>query len=68
MEGGARSAYLISSGDPVGAAFLRFGDPALRGHDFAIFFLHGYNWPMAIRFNFDVAGRVTAIFIYRTDI
>jgi len=65
---GLKSAYLISSGDPRAAVLLSFKEAVQTGFDYAVFSLHGYNWPIAIRFNFDSAGRVTMIFIYRTDI
>ena len=65
---GIRSAYRISAGDPIAAARLHFTELMRAGPDFDIFFLRGYNWPMAVRFNFNSAGRISAIFIYRTDI
>jgi hypothetical protein len=65
---GVKSAYLISTGDPGSAVFLSFGQALRSGMDYAIFSLQGYNWPLALRFNFDSAGRVAAIFIYRSDL
>jgi hypothetical protein len=65
---GIKSAYRISIGDPGSAVHLSFGEALVTGRDYAIFPLRGQNWPMALRFNFDTSGRVSAIFIYRTDL
>jgi hypothetical protein len=65
---GLKSAYLIRTGDPRSAVSLSFGQALRGGTDYAIFSLQGYNWPLALRFNFDSAGRVSAIFIYRSDL
>jgi hypothetical protein len=65
---GIKSAYLLREGDPRSAVSLSFGQALRSGTDYAIFLLQGYNWPLALRFNFDSAGRVTAIFIYRSDL
>ena len=65
---GLSSAYLIQAGDSRAAVHLSFGQSLLSGEDFAIFPLGGHNWPLAMRFNFDSTGRVTVIFIYRSDI
>ena len=65
---GLSAAYLIRSGDSRSAVFLNFGEAISFAEDYAIFLLRGYNWPLALRCNFDSGGRVTAIFIYRSDI
>ena len=63
-----KSAYLIRSGDPASAVYLLFGEDNPGGQDYAIFPLRGYAWPLAIRFNFDSAGKTGMIFIYRSDL
>ena len=65
---GLDNAFLIRAGDTRAAVLLRFGQSLLYGEDFVIYPLGGYHWPMAVRFNFDLNGRVRAIFIYRSDI
>ena len=65
---GLSVAYLIRAGDSRTTVDLGFGRSLNSGENFAIYPLGGHNWPMALRFNFDSAGRVTAIFIYRSDI
>ncbi|MDR0473887.1 MAG: hypothetical protein LBH43_09500 [Treponema sp.] len=62
------SAYRIRSGDQNAVVYLSLGDAAFNGKDFAVFSLKGKNWPMSLRCNFDSAGKITAIFIYRSDI
>ena len=65
---GLRSAYLVRSGDYRSSAFFNLGEVVYSAEDYAIFLLKGYNWPLALRCNFDAAGRVTLIFIYRSDL
>ena len=65
---GLSSAYLIQVGDSRPTVLLRFGQAINYGEEFVIYSLGGYSWPIALRFNFDSAGRVTAIFVYRSDI
>ena len=65
---GLKSAYLIRAGDSRSAAFLNFGEALFIGMDYAVFPLKGKNWPLALRCNFDSAGKVTAIFMYRSDL
>jgi hypothetical protein len=65
---GLKSAYLIQAGDTRPAVFLSFGEALASGEDYAIFLLRGQHWPLAWRCNFDSNGRVTTIFIYRSDI
>ena len=63
-----KSAYLINSGDPGSSVFLRFGEAVARRPDYAVFRLNGYSWPLEIRFNFNAAGIITMIYIYRSDL
>ena len=65
---GLKTAYRVNTGDPSTVVYLSFGEAFMAGRDFAVFSLGRQNWPLALRCNFDLAGRVTAIFIYRSDI
>ena len=65
---GLASAYRIQAGDSRAAVSLYFGEALSSGEDYAIYPLKGQHWPLALRCNFDSAGRVTAIFIYRSDL
>ena len=65
---GVKTAYRIRLADPDSAVFLSLGEAVLSGREFAVFPLKGTNWPAALRCNFDSSGKVTAIFIYRSDL
>jgi hypothetical protein len=65
---GLKSAYLIQAGDSRSAVSLSFGEALSSGWDYLIFPLKGQSWPVALRCNFDSDGRVTVIFIYRSDL
>ena len=62
------NAYQIKTGDPKSAVFLVFGETVSDVNDYAVYSVSGRNWPIALRFNFDSEGRVTMIFIYRSDL
>ena len=61
-------AYFIRTGDMGSAIPLSFGEALYSDENCAIFPLKGQNWPMALRVNFDSAGKVAMIFIYRSDL
>ena len=63
-----KTAYRIRVGDPESAAFLGLGEASVSSKEHAVFPLGWVNWPLAVRCNFNAAGRVSAIFIYRTDL
>jgi len=65
---GVKEAYLIRAGDPATAVFLSFGEAVSRGPEYAVFPFTGRPWPMSLRFNFDSSGRVSMIYIYRSDL
>ena len=65
---GLKSAYLIRAGDSRAAVSLSFGEALSTREDYAVFPLKGKHWPLELRCNFDSGGKVTAIFIYRSDI
>jgi hypothetical protein len=60
------SVYGISVNDPKQAAMLRLGITS-ADDDYALFPLHGGNWPLTLRVNF-TAGIVSAIYVYRSDL
>jgi hypothetical protein len=64
---GLKSAYKIKSGDSRQVALLVFGEDTEDNGDHIIQVLKGRNWPMKLRCNFDSAGKVTGLFIYRSD-
>ena len=66
---GFNSVYGMSVGDPAAVAHLVLGDAAQNHGDFLLYPLQsplGAGWPLAMRVNID-AGRISAIFVYRTD-
>jgi hypothetical protein len=79
---GLKSAFRIKSGDSRQAVFQVFGESFVEGEprapspaedsegggDYMVFPLEGYSWPMAVRCNFDSAGKVKIIFVYRSDL
>ncbi|MDR2617318.1 MAG: hypothetical protein LBC62_00480 [Treponema sp.] len=64
---GLKSAYRIRAGDPKSAAFLALGEGASDKGDYALCALSGWSWPVTMRCNFDEAGKVSDIFIFRSD-
>ena len=63
---GLNSAYHIRVRDPRGVFFRTFQEADDRG-GYGLCSLSGRNWPLALRCNFDEAGKVSEIFIYRSD-
>jgi hypothetical protein len=65
-----RTAFKVSVGDPKESVQLALGDKArtLGQGSALICGLTGRDWPLAIRCNIGADGKVSAIFIYRTDI
>jgi len=57
----------ISIGDPRAAAVLVLGNTAEDRGDHLLLPLSGKDWPLMCRVNFNGAGLVSAIFIYRPD-
>ena len=65
---GINSIRGISRGDPQGMIYLRMGENVVaRGNSF-FYALHETPWPLMLRWDIDSAGRVQAIFIYRSDL
>ena len=65
---GIKSAYGVEVGDPKPAAVLALGEEAADQGDFLLLPLPSVGWPLALRLNFNAAGRVAAIYIYRPDL
>jgi len=63
---GLKSGYGVKTGDPKAAAVLAFSDKAQDQGDYLIYPLSGGAWPMALRVNFS-AGKISGMFVYRTD-
>jgi len=65
---GLRELRGINTGDSRGVVSLVLGSGAeTRGA--SIFYpINDRSWPLMLRYDFDSAGRVQAIFIYRTDL
>jgi hypothetical protein len=61
------SAHGVSTGDPKQAAVLTLGDNAQDRGSYLLFPLTTNSWPLMLRVNFNNAGRVSAIYIYRPD-
>ena len=80
-QAGVREIRGIKTGDLKSIVTLVFGTPGgeprpgsaapsgmeLTGNSI-IYSINGKAWPVSVRFDFDDAGRVRAIFVYRTDI
>ena len=68
-QAGLKEARGIKVGDPraVIPLILGFSGAELRENSIS-YFLNEGAWPLMLRFDFDNAGMVRAIFIYRTDI
>lgn len=63
-----KSAYRIQAGDPKTAALLVMGHDAQDRGDHLIAPLEAGDWPLSLRLNLDPAGKVLAIFIFRSDL
>ena len=65
---GLKSAYRIRVGDPRAVVLLVLGDSAEDQGDYISYAMPSRGWPLTFRCNFDTAGRVSAMFIFRPDI
>jgi hypothetical protein len=63
-----KSAYRIQAGDPKTAALLVMGHDARDMGDHLVVPLKTGDWPLSLRCNLDPAGKVLAIFIFRSDL
>ena len=64
---GLRALRGINTGDPRGVVSLVLGSGVETRGDSVFYPLNDRSWPLMLRYDFDSAGRVEAIFIYRTD-
>lgn len=63
-----KSVYRINVGDPRAAVLLALGEQAEDRGNCIIYPLPVQQWPLALRCNLDAAGKVSALFIYRSDL
>jgi len=61
------SSHGISNRDSKTVVLLTLGDTAQDFGDYILMPITGRNWPLILRVNFNDAGQVTAIYIYRPD-
>jgi hypothetical protein len=64
---GLKSAMGISLGDSAGMAFLMLGEGVQSFEGYLLYSLPPRSWPLQLRLDLDSAGKVTAIYIYRSD-
>ncbi|MDR1248086.1 MAG: hypothetical protein LBK63_02175 [Treponema sp.] len=64
---GLKSAFGINLGDPSGVAFLILGEKVQSFDGYLLYSLPPRSWPLQLRLNLDGAGKVAAIYIYRSD-
>ncbi|WP_010261393.1 hypothetical protein [Treponema primitia] len=64
---GLKSAYGINLGDPAGVVSLALGEGVQTYNGYLLYALPSRSWPLQLRINLDAAGKVAAIFIYRSD-
>jgi hypothetical protein len=63
---GLKSGYGMKIGDTKASVLLAFADNARDEGDYLLYPISGGAWPMSLRVNFN-AGRVSGIFVYRSD-
>jgi hypothetical protein len=64
---GLKSALDIRLGDPAGVAFLVLGEGVQSFEGYLLYTLPSRAWPLQLRLNLDGAGKITAMYIYRSD-
>jgi hypothetical protein len=64
---GLKSAYGVEAGDNRAAALLILGEKTQDLANYLLCPLAGGSWPLALRCNLDEDGKVSMIFIYRSD-
>jgi hypothetical protein len=64
---GLKSALGISVGDSAGMAFLVLGEGVRSFDGYLLYSLPPRSWPLQLRLDLDGAGKVTAMYIYRSD-
>ena len=66
-QAGVKSARGIEAGDSREAALLALGEQTEDRERYLLRSLPGGSWPLALRCNLDEQGKVSIIFIYRSD-
>jgi hypothetical protein len=66
-QAGLKSAYGIEAGDSRETALLVLGEKTEDREHYLLCPLPGGSWPLALRCNLDEAGKVSIIFVYRSD-
>ena len=64
---GLKAALGIRLGDTYGTIAMVLGPGVEKRGDSVFYPLDEGSWPLMLRYDFDKAGRIQAIFIYRTD-
>jgi hypothetical protein len=64
---GLKSSHGIRTGDPGGVIPLVLGEGVKTYSGYILYALPSRAWPLQMRFTLDAAGKVAAIFIYRSD-
>jgi hypothetical protein len=67
-QAAVRSMYGIRTGDPKAAALLVLGEAALDNGSYLVCPIRGYSWPIMMRCNLDSSGKISAIYLYRSDL
>jgi hypothetical protein len=64
---GLKSVYSVQAGDSRETALFILGEKTENRESYLLCSLPGGSWPLALRCNFDENGKVSMIFIYRSD-
>jgi hypothetical protein len=64
---GLKSVYGISLGDPGGIVSLILGEGVEVYNGYMLYPLPSRSWPLQLRIDLDAAGKVAAIFVFRSD-
>jgi hypothetical protein len=64
---GLKSALGINLGDSAGMVFLMLGEGVQVFDGYLLYSLPPRSWPLQLRLDLDEAGKVTAIYVYRSD-
>jgi hypothetical protein len=67
-QAAVQSVFGVRVGDPKAVALLVLGEAASDYGTYLQCPLEGQGWPMSLRCNLDNAGKITAIFISRSDL
>lgn len=65
---GFDNGYGVALGDAESAVLAALGTPVFGGNAYLVFNLAGRSWPMRLTVLFDGAGKVRALYAYRSDL